>query len=94
MLSMDDIYLQQSRGGRSGIKENIPPPTPEEVGVVAKLGQYEDKRKRLQEERRNEYNQQSRTPGRQQQQQVSPLMLKDLTLYHFYILDVALLNFW
>jgi len=38
-------------------KENLPPEseTPE-LGLISKLGEYEEKRKKLQEERRREYN--------------------------------------
>ena len=45
---------------QNGYKENIPPKggqTEEGGGLLGGLGQYEDKRRRLQEERKKEYNQ-------------------------------------
>ena len=42
---------------RNGFKENLPRRTmTPEVGLVAKLGGYSEKRQKLQEERRQEYN--------------------------------------
>lgn len=39
-------------------KENMPPkPETPDLGLAAKLGTYEEMRRRLQEERKNEYNQ-------------------------------------
>ncbi len=51
---MNLIFLQLLNGH----KENIPPRRPEtpEQPFVTKLGSYEDKRKKLQEERQKEYN--------------------------------------
>ncbi|XP_013416513.1 centrosome and spindle pole-associated protein 1 [Lingula anatina] len=68
---VNGFHVDQNR------KENIPPPrpqSPEETGLIGQLGSYDQKRKKLEEERKKEYNkmlseQELRRTGRHPQAQ-------------------------
>ena len=57
---MNVTYTTQDKNDIIGFKENIPPqdkhPEQAEHGIMGNLGAYEEKRKRLQEQRKKEYN--------------------------------------
>lgn len=60
LTKRDDQQEEERRMGR--LKENVPPqllrkPSTPDIGLVSKLGQYEQKRMKLREERKQEYNQ-------------------------------------